>query len=174
MSRPGLVEFIAARLDDDERIARAAVDDRANGEPEHWRWECAHDDTPLDVDLAIASNDEYLEHECHAGVGLRSVVDYPSSAGMYGHLVIDGEEVRPQDARHIARHDPAQVLAEVAAKRAIAAEHAQGHDSIWCRRCDPAGGDAFTDGDASYPCKTLRLMAAMYAGHPDYDQGWAA
>ena len=57
-----------------------------------------------------------------------------------------------EDAAHIARHDPARVLAECAAKRAIIAldEYAEG--SYW---------------------DTLATLAAVYASHPDYRQEWA-
>ncbi len=35
-------------------------------------------------------------------------------------------------------------------------------------------GDSSTYGIAEYddPCPTLRLLGLMFAGHPDYDQGW--
>jgi pyrimidine deaminase RibD-like protein len=56
---------------------------------------------------------------------------------------------------HIARHDPARVLADVAAKRAIVALHP----------CDDCGM-------GNDPCSTLRLLAQPYAEHPDYDEEW--
>lgn len=54
---------------------------------------------------------------------------------------------------------------EVAAKRAILAEHATRnwkiddgvHDCQW----------------ATWPCRTLRLLAAVWNDHPDYRQEWA-
>jgi hypothetical protein len=62
---------------------------------------------------------------------------------------------------HIARHDPARVLREVAAKRKILAEHAQG----WGHPCEAYTGPEF-------PCPTLRALAGVWSDHPDYDPAW--
>ena len=78
---------------------------------------------------------------------------------------------RKADARHIARFDPARVLREVAAKRAIIAEHGPSRqDGSRCRVCT-----AIADGGATRfraPCPTLRHLAAAYSDHPDYRQEW--
>jgi hypothetical protein len=73
-------------------------------------------------------------------------------------------------AGHIARHDPARVLREVEAKRAILAvvvPEIKGMDqqiiSEW--------GDSRDEIDAHLPL--LRIMAAVYSDHPDYQQEWA-
>jgi len=64
---------------------------------------------------------------------------------------------------------PARVRREVAAKRAILAEHKPvPRDPPWavkyeCLSCF-----------AAYPCKTALLIAAVYAGHPDCRQEWEA
>lgn len=61
--------------------------------------------------------------------------------------------------RHIARHDPARVLAECGAKRRIV-ENAEGRES---------------GGHVSWPgvwLLVLRLLALPYADHPDYDESW--
>lgn len=81
-------------------------------------------------------------------------------------------------AEHIARWDPARVLAEVDAKRRIIDEHYvatgyDGHraDADVCGRCaedDQAGGSV---GDP-WPCTTLRLLALPYSGRPGYRQEW--
>jgi len=55
-------------------------------------------------------------------------------------------------ARHIARHDPARVLAECEAKWRIVKE--------W-------GWSETLDGDG-----LMRIMALPYADHPDYRQEW--
>jgi len=55
-------------------------------------------------------------------------------------------------ARHIARHDPARVLREVAAKREILAEY-----------------------EAAYRTDlgvAIKALAAVDSGHPDYRQEW--
>jgi len=74
--------------------------------------------------------------------------------------------------RHIARHDPARVLAECAAKRAIVAEHVAYFEV--CAVCYDQ--DASSPGDfvmKAYPCDTLRALASVYADHPDYRSEWA-
>jgi hypothetical protein len=62
---------------------------------------------------------------------------------------------RKTDARHIARWDPARVLREVEAGRAILAEHRTA-----------AGWSS-----ENWP-RTLRLLAAVWSDHPDYQQKW--
>lgn len=76
---------------------------------------------------------------------------------------------------HIARHDPARVLAECEAKRRIVARHTPetaihadhgGQDLItYCGHC----GTILDDAD----CPDLRDLATSYADHPDYDPDWA-
>lgn len=81
-------------------------------------------------------------------------------------------------AEHIARWDPARVLAEVAAKRrqidwayehgeAVDAERGDCHnaDAIRAGRCSDRGISAAQD--------VLQLLAAAYADHPDFDPAWA-
>jgi hypothetical protein len=77
---------------------------------------------------------------------------------------------------HIARWDPARVLAECEARRRIVE---------WCGERDRVfvgahfGGDAmresdFLPGALKRPADSvvLRALAAVYADHPDYDQAW--
>lgn len=79
---------------------------------------------------------------------------------------------------HIARHDPARVLREVAAKRATLAAHPRANDPgepPHCETCryvaDPSDPEPFPE--AGYPCPTVRLLAAPFADHPDYRASWA-
>jgi hypothetical protein len=62
--------------------------------------------------------------------------------------------------RYIARYDPARVLREVAAKRALLERHlidyGRGHESA------ERGG----------PCPEIGLLAGIYMDHPDYDESW--
>jgi len=86
-----------------------------------------------------------------------------SSAG--GQVVYDEGAPDEYQAAHIARHDPARVLREVAAKRAMVADHGPSEVAPdACRRCK--GGMAF-------PCRTIRHLAAAWSDHPDYRAGWA-
>jgi hypothetical protein len=179
-----LTAFLSA-LDEEERIALAASGEyrrEATTAPEHWRWKCEEDDEPLDPDLAIAGGEEFLGHDDHYRIGLRSVETYPSTVpGMrpLEHLALGGcEEVAPQVARHIALHDPARALREVAAKRAILAEH---HPTDWtaygehmCSRCVLDDDERHEDDHhwLPYPCPTVRALIAIWSGHPDYRQEW--
>ena len=89
---------------------------------------------------------------------------------------------RKADARHIARFDPARVLREVAAKRAIVAAHQPMEalyggwriDKTWQERglvCTTCGFDDSESGVA-WPCLTIRSLAAVYSDHDDYRQEW--
>lgn len=83
-------------------------------------------------------------------------------------------------AAHMARHDPARVLAEVAAKRRLLDEHADYGEGLGqtpdgdygmipaaCTTCGTPSEYA-----VAWPCPTLRTLALSYAGHPDYRQEW--
>jgi hypothetical protein len=61
-----------------------------------------------------------------------------------------------------ARYDPARVLREVEAKRALLTGHEGVHRCDWGEH---RGGD-FT------PCKQVVTLAAVYRDHPDYDPEW--
>lgn len=68
-----------------------------------------------------------------------------------GPLPDDGERA---DAEHIALNDPAAVLADIEAKRAILADRWGGpdHEDMWEHH--------------------VRLLAVPFASHPDYDPSW--
>lgn len=99
-----------------------------------------------------------------------------------------GDTIHVNDAmvaRHIARHDPAHVLRDIEAKRAIV----DAHDRVWlttnwrwvnlgshtekmpfpiCKSCTP---DTQLP-EQSWPCPTLRHLSAVYDQHPDYQETW--
>lgn len=136
-----LVEFLTARLDEDEQVARAAGDDR-------WALIPVYED-------ATIRHDRMPE---------------PRSIQM---VEANGEEVGNvhgvAHAEHIARHDPARVLAEVDAKRRVLGPHGPAEfeysDVDVCSTCDRGG-------PLPFPCPTLRLLALPYSDHPDYDEAW--
>lgn len=109
-------------------------------------------------------------------------------------FALSGPQVRATTA-HIARHDPARVLADVAAKRAIIEDHGWKYadpyeswkgdayrerygdtrDSRLCTRCggtSPHPNLGEVERRDSWPCTTLRLLALPYAEHEDYDEEW--
>ncbi|MCT9092817.1 DUF6221 family protein [Streptomyces sp. ASQP_92] len=66
-------------------------------------------------------------------------------------------------AEHIARHNPARVLADIEAKRQILDLHV----------AEPGQHPDFCGHDKhELPCPTLRLLALPYADHPDYREEW--
>ena len=73
----------------------------------------------------------------------------------------DDEEIAP----FLIAHDPARVLREVKAKRKILAAHEKS-DGGYCELC------YYGYGGGSWPCPTVRALAAVYGDHPDYDKAW--
>ena len=81
------------------------------------------------------------------------------------HLLTRGHRALAEKHRHIALHDPARVLREVKAKRKILAAHEKS-DGGYCELC------YYGYGGGSWPCPTVRALAAVYGDHPDYDKAW--
>jgi hypothetical protein len=130
-----LIAFLRARLAEDAAAAKAAAWD----EDMSARWTAAS--TPYGGDQGHPRwyvNDAYDD-------GVIGKVDPQGN---------DDEGV----ARHIARHDPARVLAEVDAKRRrlelLADAIRRGHD------------------DSDIATELLPLEALPYADHPDYKDTW--
>lgn len=137
---PGLVEFLRAREDEREQLARDAS---GPARSDRWWAEPWFDGTASRSDL-------------WARVG--------------GQLTGRGA-LENAHAEHIARHDPARVLADVAAKRRIIELHTGGHE---CSTYDHNGEiDNCTWCIDSWDCSTLRLLALPHADHPDYRSEWA-
>ncbi|MPZ27529.1 MAG: hypothetical protein GEV12_14250 [Micromonosporaceae bacterium] len=125
-----LVEFLRARLDEDEQVATEALrgypsDDPASAAP--WRAE------------------------------YHRVMQWPRGRPHSEvQLVVQAQWGDVHATRHIARHDPARVLAEVDARRRIID--------------GPNGGGGPESHDEWV--ETLRLLALPYADHDDYDPAW--
>lgn len=86
-------------------------------------------------------------------------------------VVVDGQP-RPAakdtcdvDGEHIAYWDPARVLADIAAKRALLAEI----ESITMRPADGSPDDEWMKRPAG---RMLCALASAYAGRPDFDPAW--
>lgn len=112
-----ITEFLTARLDEDEAVARAASPGPWSAEDEEVK---AVDDITVCDAFALSS---------------------PQTRAT---------------AEHIARHDPARILAEVASKRAIVEE---------------AGQFGLREGVMSF--MALCHLATVYADHPDFQAEWA-
>lgn len=121
-----LTTFLTARLDELEATARAAS-------PGSWKlW-----------GMTVMADQDGSGNVDHA-VGVAQAL----------YRDVNGKP-RTFDARHIATHDPAYVLADVEAKRAMLAMHADGDCHIgknW----------------------TLMYLARPFKDHPDFDPAWLA
>lgn len=124
-----LVDFLRARLDEDEQETRAAAEASADqGVAAGQRWGRSH------------------------GRGIY---------GETGMCVVVGPDgfLEPAIGDHIARHDPARVLAEVEAKRVALREYERLIDSG-----EYTGMLAVED--------ILRAHARAWRDHPDFDPEW--
>lgn len=120
-----MVAFVAARLDEVEAIAKAAID---SGD---GTWGAV----------------EWMGDACR--------VEGDDMSIYYG--------ITEQQAAHIALHDPARELRDVAAKRLILEEHSDTHDC----------GDPRSWESPYLGCHEVRALAAIDNGHPDYQPQWA-
>ena len=157
-----LTEFLLARIDEDEAVARAAGDVPLASFRESIEWANAHrryGEPPRDVEddaalhWSVGKPGGY--DECRIDLGLGTIYD----EGGHWH----------EQAAHIVRHDPARVLAECEAKRnllmsyddlAATCDHLPWVMTGGCCQCGVIG-------------HALLAFAAIYADHPDYQQEWA-
>lgn len=114
-------------------------------------------------DEAVASSaGSQSEGEWRRGMADEGI--WIASAAWYTIVAPDGE-MTPEEAQHIARFDPTRVLAECAAKRRIVANGVRSDRSANDDEWNMGYSDAHYDG--------LRILAAVYADHPDFDPSWA-
>lgn len=179
MGQPdGLVEWLHRQVDEDEWWAKdASRRDDGEGAPGgvHWQWECNQHDQPAGMDPAL---DELLrcpvDEDCFS-FGLRSVEDFPT--GSVGPLPVFSvpyaEEQPVAPAGHIVRHDPARVLAQVAAHRAILEQYEQARARLrdapaWDRWLNEGAGEAVVEALEH----TVRHLATMYADRDGWREEW--
>ncbi|MBM4683829.1 hypothetical protein GS532_07805 [Rhodococcus hoagii] len=140
-----IVEFLRARLDEDEQTATAATS-ATFGEDPTW-----------------TSKDDGTGEQTHGYV----MADHTA---ICGH---DSDDVLLPIADHIARNDPARVLREVEVKRAILTqeEAARAHyEHIKSSVTYPVETPI---GQVVALATVIRHLAAVYSDHPDYQQEWA-
>jgi hypothetical protein len=152
-----LVARLTERLDETERIARAAT-------PGPWRYNPAKQwHAPADL-AARRNGEEYVA----AGSP-----DNPVCVAVTGAA---DNLLSMADARFIALHDPAAVLRVVAAHRKILDLHASSEYRInyggiprtvlQCEHCaslcHSGSGLSCDSPDAPYPCETVQIVAEAY------------
>lgn len=171
-------EFIEVRLAEDELWAKAAsaADRPERGTVEggmHWTWSVGDNWDPVQPDPLEPFMGGY-DGQWSQRVILRSVEEWHLGyGGEHNTLplkIAESEELRTADGAHIVRHDPARVLREVAAKRAILKAYpADDHEPY------VAFGDWESCSD-SCPRRildeVLKLLANAWSDHPDFDPAW--
>lgn len=134
-------------------LARIAEDEAAARSGQHWRYR---------------QYGQRMGGEVYHGSAL--IAEDWVGTGFYGW------------SEHIARHDPARVLAACDAKRAIveAALGAWSADYVEQRLADNQGPSVLVDDETGEqlvvsewtPARILRALATPYAQHPDYRAEW--
>lgn len=149
-----LTEFLEARIAEDEAHARSALGSA--------RWKAVQNDHGGDLSQEVTAEvwTEPYESPLDRAPRPRLVCKVGPDDGFPSltHATYD--------ARHIARHDPARVLAKCEADRRIV-EYAEG-----CSEIAALKGDAFAKGMHAASMHALRRLALPYADHPDYRQEW--
>lgn len=84
---------------------------------------------------------------------------------------IDRVVLRAEDRRSLTMDDAEKIHAEIAAKRALCNLHSPGdyRGQLTCNDC----GDWWDGTPIDYPCETVKIVAAVYADHKDYDPAWS-
>ncbi|MFD5564515.1 DUF6221 family protein [Kitasatospora griseola] len=146
MATADLVAFLRARLDEDEQTAREAhaID------PAPWYEDVEYDDRTNQRDGRYGSG----------------LVRADDNVALWDRKQSSTLSMTAPTAVHVARHDPARVLAEVAAKRRILDDlaAAQGLEEK-----DPWEAE---DRLGALE-RAVSFLALPYADHPDYRPEWA-
>jgi hypothetical protein len=134
-----LVDFLRARLAEDERVARAVPADLGHSWSDPGPWVMAGSGGGREAEVAKAAD----------------ALEMPLAEAV---------------AHHIARHDPARVLAEVEAKRRILDDVLPTMQADELRIAGEWGVGSDPVREASDDL--LSLLALPYADHPDYRDEW--
>lgn len=138
----GLLVWLREQLNEDERVALAAT-------PGPWKA----------VPVVYGPPDQGWGEPAYYEV------QNTDGASVVDHQTHEGGGAGKDDAIHIARHDPARVLRQVAAMRKMLELHAPitEHECVTCY-CSYV----------TYPCPTVLALAEIYADRPGYHDEWAA
>lgn len=171
-----LVEFIKARLAEDEKWALAASRPPAGIGPQNS--DATPDPLPNGVRWQWRFGSEYLrfktppepEPGCVTGPGevcwLSTVEEFPlpdatdeTSPGLYSQGVL---EMDLEAAVHIARHDPAKTIRDARADRKL------------LKRCIQVvdGSKTPVSPEVKLAMYVIRMMAAKHSRHADFQKEW--
>ena len=151
-----LADFLTARLAEDKAAALAATEGP-------WAWAATGEkDNSWAVALVGDADEEEKMLSGHVEAGDGIIID-PVCEAINGNLA---------DGAHIARHDPARVLREVEAKRAILARC----QMVLAAFHDPEGVEwpDVNRRERHHARRTIEDMASAYRDHEDYDPAWEA
>ncbi|MCD2099572.1 DUF6221 family protein [Rhodococcus qingshengii] len=146
-----IIDFINARLDDDEQIAMAAGECNRSDYRKFGEWT---------FDDGVAAEEERSQREY--GGRIRFTI-HSTVHGMQNYIRHSGNpHLYNPEMEHLARHDPARVLREVAAKREVldVCKHVHGHVS----------GNETADNLAE---SVLMSLANAWSTHADFKPEWA-
>ena len=143
-----LAQFLKNRIAENEAAARAAADEASHGDGDGMHWRTSEDGNVY----------EGQSNSCLA----------------VGPWASDLREV----GLHIARQDPAHVLARCRADTALLEDHCYRHVCEDGMAGEDPARDAYYRAEygedlQSTPCSVLRAMGLAYTDHPDYQQQWA-
>lgn len=126
---------------------------------------------------AQLDDDERVAHEClqapadRLGVQLGTYRWEAREDGVWCRNYLVAPRVSDEDGAHIARWDPARVLAEVEAKRRII----ERYEDCLARQEDPDYSSIAAHGQAAeYEDWVIPALAQPYAGRPGWREEWAA
>lgn len=171
-----IVEFVRARLDEREAWARAASHPYryAIGDPAppvegvHWQWVAGGDWEPVTPDPVV---DEFVGEQVDSNVNLATVERWPTKIFREMRKTYAGsiQEMDPSAAGHILANDPASVLRDIAAKRAVV-DLCEKLARAAAIRCEP--GSPLESMWTAYE-EVAKQFAAIDSGHADYQKEWA-
>lgn len=87
-------------------------------------------------------------------------------------IVYDEGAPTSEQADFIAYHDPASVLARIAADRKILELHGVAWNAEVCTVCYHPHEDGETLDNDAWPCLTVRLLASPYKGREGWQEKW--
>lgn len=154
-----IVAFLTARLNEDEAAAEAAqaVD------PGPWTVEAVE---PQRSYMGGGQWEMRADTNWRPGHGAATVIAADTNPlwepGSY--TSVPGEQcMTVPTAQHVARHDPARVLREVAAKRELIEDWRDYAERVARDDCDEAAGSAW-----AALSNVLVTLAGIHREHPDY------
>lgn len=144
-----LTEFYLARLDEREQVALRWAEDRRV-------WQ------------VVGGRNLQYDNGSRQQVTAIDVTNRPCL--WYEQIYVKGD--LDGGSEHIALHDPAWALADVAAKRALVDNHESALAWSQDPNCPPDQRDTYR-WIAGGLYDAIRHLVAAYSGHPDFDPSWA-